>query len=242
MFSKLEDLLEFYNAIDFSRVKIESKKSDIGYWNRLDAAAGLNYVEFSKNVCKYRMSGLSHEDFTYFLKQHIDKEINLCVYFNPEKNNLFAFNLDSVDPQINSIKIYALYVFKTLLSCDIFPLIIKSGHGYHFWGRINGLMENSRLRMFISAVSRRAFSLTAEQGVDMSVLRSILYPRSDTGDISIRMFGGKHMITGEFSHVVTRIDEKDTVLDEKESWDYFHQYIDECTVPADNLNKICGQL
>ena len=235
--SKIDLLCKFYNTIDTSRIKIETKKYGLSYMRKLKSAAELNYCTCKKDVYKYRLSGLSRELFMDFLDRHLKKELNLCVYFNSEKNSLFAFNLDSHGEDESSLKVYALYLFKTLFDLGIDPLIIKSGHGYHFWCRISEPVGNSKLLRFADAVSDKALHISEQKGLNVDILRCTRYPRINTGDISIRLFGTKHMYTGEFSDIVTRIDIEDTVLGENESWQFFEWYLKECRVPLTVFNK-----
>jgi hypothetical protein len=235
--SKRELLCEFYTTIDTQRIKVEIKNHDFDFIRKLKSTATLDYCEIEKDICKYRLSGLSYNSFINFLDSHLKKELNLCAYFNREKNSLFAFNLDSTALKANDIKIYALFLLQCLIKLGIPPLVIKSGHGYHFWCRLDEPVENSKLRKLMNAVSDHALYLAKQNGVDAETLRCTRYPRQNTGDISIRLFGSKHMITGIFSSIVTRIDIEDTILDENESWNYFEGYLSDCHMPLETFNK-----
>ena len=237
--SKIDLLREFYNTADTTRLKIETKFCGLPYCKELKRLGTLEYIAFDQKVCKYRISGLPPDAYQSFLEQHLEKKINLCAYFNPEENAVFAFNLDFVSAIGTDLKIYALYLFRDLYVLGIFPLVLRSGHGYHFWCKVSEPVANTKLRAFMKAACDKAFEEAVSKGVNTDLLRCTRYPRLNTGDISIRLFGSNHIVTGLFSNVVIRIDEADTILNEADSWSYFEKYLREYRIPVSGFFRAC---
>lgn len=239
---KIDLLREFYNTIDTTKVKIETGFRGLHYCSELNRIANLDYLAFENKICKYRISALSPESFNKFLEQHIAKMINLCAYFSPEQNSVFAFNLDIANTVDNDLKVYASYLFKNMLLFGFYPLIIKSGHGYHFWCKINEPVSNIKLRAFMKYVRDKATKDIINKGINTDVLRCTCYPRLNTGDISIRLFGSTHVTTGCFSNIVTRIGATDTILDEFNSWRFFESYLLKCCIPTSVFLNTCNEI
>lgn len=240
--SKIDLLRDFYNTIDTTKVKIETRFHGLPYCRELNHVATLDYLTFENEICKYRISGLSSEVFNEFVEQHIEKKINLCAYFDSEQSSLFAFNLDLVDGNANNLRIFALYLLKAILFWRIIPMIIKSGHGYHFWCKISEPIPNIKLQAFMKYVRGKAIKDAVDLGVNIDALRCTCYPRKNTGDISIRLFGSKHTTTGCFSNIVTEIGTTDTILDECNSWLFFDNYLRKCCIPAPDFFNVCKEI
>jgi hypothetical protein len=192
--------------------------------------ATLDYCEFRDSLYKYRLSGVDPDCFNELLNEHLSKNINLCVYFHKEKNNLFALNLDSTSMWQNKIKVAALYMAENLMELGFTPLIIKSGHGYHFWCRISAPVANVKLQDLMAVLMDTTINRMKAIGLENSDLRCTCYPRQKASDVSLRLFGSEHKKTGLFSFVVTQINTEDTMLDEEASWSYFESYMKECTI------------
>lgn len=236
MDSKEGLLKKFYETVDREKVKIETQNHGLGYFKLVDQLGTFEYGEFRNGVYKYRLSGIEPEVFTRLLRLHIQKELNLCVYLNHEANNVFVFNLDSYVEQGLEIRIFANILAADLFGLGIRPIILKSGHGYHFWCRTAASVRNERLRGFMDAVVNMAVYQTAERGINVESLQCICYPRAVT-DVSIRMFGSRHTVSGRFVPVVTQIGPEDRVMNEEDSWRYFERYMNESSVKAEVFDK-----
>ena len=237
MHSKELLLDEFYTTIDRRQLKVETRSHGKDYIGTMWSAGEFDFGEYKNGVYKYRLSGVEPDRFTEFLEEHVEKKINLCVYFHIEKNNLFAINLDSTVKQGAEIKVMALYIAECMMKLGLPPLVIKSGHGYHFWCRICEPVENCRLQALMNALIKDAVQRLRAKGLKSENLQCICYPRPKASDISIRLFGSEHIISGRFSSVVTGINTEDTVLGEEESWRYFENYMNECTAAKARVEK-----
>jgi len=224
MDSRIVLLNKFYST-DKTKAKIESKNSGTEYLDSLTINSVFEYGEFKNGIFKYKLSDLSPARFDELLSDHIATEINLCAYFNKESNNNFAFNLDYSALPTNDVKIAALLLMQNLIKLEMFPLIIKSGRGYHMWCKIDEKIENTRLISFMNKLKQISIFNIKRDGFNTENVNCTLYPRVDTNDISLRMFGSNHIDTGMFSSVVTEINKNDKLLDMSESWDYFDWYI-----------------
>ncbi|MDQ7092932.1 hypothetical protein REC12_04970 [Desulfosporosinus sp. PR] len=234
---KVMMLYEFYTGLDQEQVKIETKLHSLDYLKELSAKAKLEYCELSGKVYKYKLSGVSQDFYRELLKDHLDKKSNLCAYFRDKESSLFAFNLDSKSEWKDKIKIAALYMADSLLKVGIAPLILKSGHGYHFWCRNSVPVPNSKLQIFMSLIKKSTIQQMMLKGIETNDLQCTCYPRPNGKDVSLRLFGSKHMRTGMFSSVVTRIDAEDTILGEEDSWRYFDRYLREFTLAEKTFAK-----
>lgn len=230
MYSKHELLSRFYTTVDRGQVKIETRTHGFDYMRRLDEIASLQYSEWKNGVFKYKLTNVTEDVFEHFLGLHLESKINLCVFFNAERNNIFCFNLDTFNGSVESLKAVARFLQQNLRRLRIEPLILRSGHGYHFWCRLQSPEENARLQAFMQAMIDVAAFQAVAGGVNIASLQCICYPRHIANDISIRLFGCYHSVTGYFNSVVAKIGENDEILDEEASWRYFEEYLDKCTI------------
>jgi hypothetical protein len=237
MHSKSELLSEFYSTVDRTQVKIETKSHGFDYLQELSKIGTLKYGEWKNDAFKYKLTDLKPTVFDELLKEHLDSKINLCVFFNETGNNIFCFNLDSFGGNINNIKTVARFLSQILNRLQIRPLILISGHGYHFWCRTSSPVENSRLRAFMKAVLDVAVFQAVVKKINISKLQCICYPRFISHDISIRLFGSLHTATGNFTSVVVKIDTEDELLDDENSWLYFENYIKNHTVSNEQFEN-----
>lgn len=190
----------------------------------------LDYGELKSGIFKYRLSGLGPEDFEALLEEHVAKRVNLCAYFGEEKNRLFAFNLDGEGGA--GVKAAALYTADALARLGLFPLAVKSGHGYHLLCRLESPAENARLSALMDAVKKSVAQRLEAKGADAGELSCTCYPRARAGDISLRLFGSVHARTGEFSSVVRGIAAEDDLLSEEASWKCFEGFMRGCASDA----------
>lgn len=230
MYSKHELLTRFYTTVDRGEVKIETRSHGFEYLKKLRGLGTLQYAEWKNGVFKYKLTNVPGGVFDDLVDLHLESQINLCVFFSGQKNNIFCFNLDSFDGSNKSLKAVAQFLREDLRRLNIEPLILKSGHGYHFWCRLARAEENARLQAFMKAmVDVAAFQAVAE-GIGISNLQCICYPRHIPNDISIRLFGCRHSVTGSFNSVVAEIGENGAVLGEEASWRYFEEYMGKHTI------------
>jgi hypothetical protein len=223
----------FYTTVDKGSFKVETKDFFPEFLDNKDKNAICQYSEFKNGIFKYCFSDVSEVFYDRCLEEHLGNKINLCCYLNPIANSLFAFNLDSYEKldrvdECAELKAFAKILSAILLKFGVRPFIICSGHGYHFWCRLSVPVENQRLRVFMQSVlTLSKFQMTAER-LDLSRLQCICYPRVNTHDVSIRLFGSKHTVTGRFCGVVKNPRGEWAACGEEESWHCFEEFIN-CT-------------
>jgi len=223
-------LLNKFYSIDKTKAKIESRDKGIEYLDSLQKNSVFEYGEFKNGIYKYKLSDISSTRFDEMLNEHIETKFNLCAYFNKERNNNFAFNLDYSGMPTNDVKVATLLLMQNLIKLDIYPLIIKSGRGYHMWCKIDEKIENTKLTSFMTKLKQVSIFKTKRDGFDTENVNCTQYPRANINDISLRIFGSSHIDTGMFSSVVTEININDKLLDISESWNYFEWYINNRTI------------
>jgi hypothetical protein len=234
-------LKDFYATIDKTQLKIETKHHGFGYFEEISRLATLDYTEFKNKTYKLKLTNIQPEDFETLLRQHLDSEINICAYFDEQENSVFCFNLDCFTDDDSGIRLVAKFLRETLQKLGILPLVLKSGHGYHFWCKLKDPVPNGELQAFMEALTGIATFEAALDHADFTKLQCICYPRPLTHDISIRLFGARHIGTGVFSPVVVGIGERDELLSEADSWRYFEEYALKCAVETSHFKKASAQ-
>ena len=235
--AKIELLNEFYSTMDKTQVKIETKAHGFDYLKYISSLANLKYSEWVNGLYRYRLTEIEPDIFNHLLKRHIDKKLNICIYFNEIKNNIFCFNLDSFNKNKNEIKEIAVLLNRNLGKLQIKPLILKSGRGYHFWCRLSSAFENSQLQSFMKSMIDITVFEAVMQNINLDRLQCICYPRFNSHDVSIRLFGSNHTETGKFLSVMTNIEDDGSLLDEEQSWRYFENYIKSCTIGKESFGR-----
>ncbi|MDQ7092012.1 hypothetical protein REC12_00185 [Desulfosporosinus sp. PR] len=238
MDSRKNLLNEFFSSLDRAKAKIELRENSFDDLDISNFNFKLSYGEFKDGVLKYKLSGISLECFEHLIDHHLRGKINLCAYFNSQDSCLFALNLDdNSSKKTNDVKVAALLFIKELQKFNIVPLVIKSGHGYHLWCRLSSAVKNETLRQFTAALKNLILLEMFKLGASPEYINCTTYPRLCSDDISIRLFGGIHSKTGQFSWIVTAIDSEDTILSVDDSWAMFEWYISNCLVSIGDFNK-----
>lgn len=228
-------LTQFYSTIDKTSLKLETTKGGFLYLEKLSDLGTLLYSEWKNSVFKYKISNISDKEFHSLIDLHLSGEINYCAYLNSEKNNICCFNLDSFEDDLCNLKVVTIYLVENLLRLNIEPLILKSGHGYHLWIRLVEEYPNAVLLKFMENMIDVAVFQSVVKGVSIKELQCIFYPRVNKGDISIRLFGTYHSVTKKFVGVTVRIDKKDMVLSEEQSWEYFKDFLERANVSSETF-------
>lgn len=233
MEAKAELLKAFYPTADRTQAKLETAEHGPGFLRELQSMSTLRYGEWIEGTFKYRLEGISPAGFDVLLRRHLESSLNLCVYFHPRANAMFCLNLDRFQKSGENLRELAKILLALLRRLEIEPLVLQSGHGYHFWCRLAAPAENARLQEFLHAVTELSVFQAVAAGVSIARLQFICYPRPRVDDISIRLFGCRHTVSGLFSRVVASLDGGDLLLGEEESWAAFARYREMCTVPED---------
>ncbi len=245
MDSKKQLLNAFYSTIDKSQFKIETKEYLPELLDSRKTDAVFQYGEFKNGIFKYRFSNSDAKFFDQCLEDHLSARSNLCCYLDPNANNLFVFNLDTFEKLGEVDRCAELKAFATALSDILFrlglrPLILRSGHGYHFWCRLAAPVENHRLRALMDAVVEVAVLRLTAARIDLGKLQCICYPRVNTNDVSIRLFGSRHAVTGRFCGVVEKIGENRAILGDAESWLCFEQFMNRTSLDSSQFARALG--
>jgi hypothetical protein len=239
MDTRVELLKRFYNTMNPRMLKLEA---EIYGFNFLDALAAnditLEYGQLSeKLIQKYKLLNLTEQHLNQFLQGHINKEYNVCQYFNQIANNIFCFNLDN-NYKVNNTALIpettlALKTLKQYLEeYALTPLVIASGRGYHTWCRLDTPVDNNQLFNFSIRIAAKVMASLHEQGYNYNKIKFSVYPNPRVVTRgSLRLFGSKHIKTKEFSYVYS----SHGLLDETSSWKYFEKYLTSKIIAKDQF-------
>lgn len=234
---RLELLQAYYAPLSHATVKIETGQHGFAFLETLtQRGARLDYGELTLHgtLHKYKMSNVSDEQNERWLGEHVAKRINVCRYFGPEENALFAFNLDNNRLENNTeiipemaFAIRRLDERLTELGCR--PLVIASGRGYHVWTRLAEPRPNQVIYDFMLKVAVLVAAELHFLGGDRRRVKFNFYPDPRTDNtVSLRLFGSNHAKNRIFSRIL----DQDRLLDEPESWVEFARHLEVGTVPG----------
>lgn len=235
-------LNKFCHNFDTTQIKIETKLSGLEFLAKLTSQATLDYVEFKKNIHKYRLSQIPPTLFTDLIEKHINCRLNLCVYFAKQRSNKLALNFDQAKRHTVDVKISALIATSLLSQLDLSPLLIYSGRGYHLWCTFNRDIANEDLVRFLQNIKSIIAYEVKIRGGNPENVNLTCYPGIDTGKNSLRLFGSNHVKTGRFSSIVTQIAVDDVMLNANDSWNYFTNYINTKVTLTNTFDKAAAQL
>lgn len=237
---KVKLVKAFYSGLPKDRAKIETPRYGFGFLEELlSDGVKLEYGELTPAgaLHKYKLSNIPEPRMDAFLRSHVEKACNVCLYFDAHANDVFCFNLDNNHKTDNTLLIpemeFAIRTLRELLSdvgCE--PLIIASGRGYHAWCRLGTRVENKRTYALMVKVAARALERLHKRGYAHDTIKFNFYPDVRIDDIvSLRLFGSDHAKNKVFSRILT----PDGLLDESGSWDYFEHYLSSKTISEDVL-------
>ena len=242
MDSKLNLLKEFYSGLSKDGAKIETNSFGFDFLTQLLAdGATLEYGELTLAglLHKYKILNISKHRMDEFLKAHIAKECNVCLYFDIRANNMFCFNLDNNHKTNNTIVIsemdLAVRTIRNQLSelgCE--PLIIAIGRGYHVWCRLVSAVDNNLLYQFMLRVAAKTMAALHKNGYDYNKIKFNFYP--DTRNykvVSLRLFGSEHAKNKTFSFIST----PEGLLNEAASWEYLEHYMRNKTISESKFRQ-----
>jgi hypothetical protein len=244
---RLALLLEFYRGLPKDRAKVETRYHGFAFLEGLLAdGATLEYGELTLSglLHKYKLANLSAGRMRQLLRAHIDKEFNVCLYFDDRANSLFCFNLDNnhkVDSTALIPEVVAAVGFldATLRDLGCVPLVLASGRGYHLWVRLASAVENDRLYGLMIRVAAKTAAALQSRGLDPTRIKLNLYPDRRIRDIvSLRLFGTEHAKNHVFSHVWT----PEGLLDEQASWGAFEEHFRCNTLALDGFKQAYSTL
>lgn len=227
---RLALLSRYYAPLSTGTVKLETSQYGFGYLEALARrGAKLEYGELTLHgaLHKYKLSGVGAEQWSELLADHVAKRSNVCLYFGPSENALFAFNLDNNLRQNNTEVIPEMALAVRLLrdrleSQGYRPLAIASGRGFHVWCRLESPRPNAEIHGFMLKAAVEVAAQIHFQGGNRHRVKFNFYPDPRTDNtVSLRLFGSEHAKTKRFSSVLVG----DRLLGEDESWDYFEAHV-----------------
>jgi hypothetical protein len=238
---------EFYRGLPMDRAKVESHEHGFAFLDRiLVDGITLEYGELTLSglLHKYKLTGIPAHRMDEFLRAHVEKMCNVCLYFHDRANSTFCFNLDNNHKTNNTAIIpemeTAVRVTRETLErvgCD--PLVIASGRGYHVWCRAERAVDNDRLYEFMRRVAVGAMAALHAAGSDHRKVKFNVYPDRRTRDtVSLRLFGSEHAKNGVFSSVLTSAG----LLDEERSWEHFESHMRTRTIPEGVFDRAFDDL
>jgi hypothetical protein len=225
------DLLRtFSRGFTAGAAKVETARHGLRFLDELLAGGSrLEYAELTplRLVHRYKVVDIPEDRMDELMRAHVDKEFNVCRYFNPTANDTFCFNLDNNHRTNNTVVIpemdLAIRALRQCL-CEVGcpPLIVASGRGFHAWCRLTQSVDNERLYRFMLPAAALALSSVHAAGYDHRNVKVNLYPHVQLQNVvSLRLFGSNHAKTGVFSHIWT----VDGLLGERASWDRFEEFV-----------------
>lgn len=238
---------------DFSRgfiagsVKIETEQFGFTFLDWLLSEGGaLEYGELTDTrlLHKYKIVDVAGPRMDELMQLHVMKQLNLCRYFDTEKNDVLCFNMDNNHKTDNTAIIpqmdVALTTLRTcLLGLGCEPLIVASGRGYHVWLRLDEPIDNAVLYDFMVAAAARALLPLLIRGDDHRAVKFSFYPDVNVVDsVSLRLFGTEHAKNKTFSHVLT----PNGLLNEGDSWKYFEHFVQNGATPAATIVAALDEL
>jgi hypothetical protein len=230
MSPRVDLLRAFSRGFAAGTAKVETAQHGLGFLHELlSGGARLEYGELTplRLVHRYKLVDIPEDRMDELMRAHVEKEFNVCRYFNPTENGTFCFNLDNnhrtnntlVIPEMD-LAIRALSRCLSEMGCP--PLIVASGRGFHAWCRLTESIDNERLYRFMLPAAALALSSVHAAGYDHRNVKVNLYPHVALQNVvSLRLFGSNHAKTGVFSHVWT----VDGLLGEGPSWDCFEEFV-----------------
>jgi hypothetical protein len=230
-------LKEFYRGLPKDRAKIETEAHGFDFLSGLlTGGVELEYGELTLAgaLHKYKLAGISESRMDDFLRAHVEKACNVCLYFDERANDLFCFNLDNNSRTDSSALIPETRAAVRILAerlrelgCE--PLVVASGRGYHVWGRLEAPVPNDRLHGFMLRAAVAAAAGLHAEGLDRHRIKFNFYPDPRTHHVvSLRLFGSLHAKNKVFSRVMG----PEGLLDEPESWERFAAHASDGTIPV----------
>jgi hypothetical protein len=240
-------LREFSCGFIRGTAKVETEQFGFPFLEQLlTDGASLEYGELTATrlLHKYKLVDLPERRMDELLQRHINKECNVCRYFDAGANDVFCFNLDNnhktdntrVIPEMN-LAVGALGRCLRDLGCE--PLILASGRGFHVWCRLEAPAANDRLYGFMLHAAARALLAFHDSGYDHRQIKFNFYPDVKAHNVvSLRLFGSEHAKNKVFSHVLT----PGGLLGEADSWKYFEDFLRNKTMSLSKFAAAAGAL
>lgn len=235
-------LREFYRGLPKDRAKVETRHHGFEFLHALlSDGITLEYGELTLSglLHKYKLANITVDRMDRLLQAHVDKEFNVCLYFDHRANSEFCLNLDNNHKVNNTViipemRLAVRFIAELLSSIGCVPLVMASGRGYHVWCRLDRPVENERLYGFMIRLAAKTAAFLQAQGRDHNRIKINLYPDRRIRDVvSLRLFGSEHAKNKIFSHIWT----PDGLLDEQASWARFEDHLTANTIEAQRFDE-----
>ena len=240
MDTRVRLLKDFYSTMEKGKLKLEINDHGFDFVEKLLAEGiTLEYGELSVYglTHKYKLLNVSESSINRLLQDHVNKNCNVCFYFNEVANNTFCFNMDNNHKNNNTELIpemqFALNALMGyLVELGIEPLVLASGRGYHVWCRVDEAIGNQLLSDMMVRIAAKTMTALHENDYNYQKVKFNMYPNPRNNNIlSLRLFGSEHIKNKTFSYVYTKMG----LLDEEKSWDFFADYLVKKTIPKDKF-------
>lgn len=238
--------MDFFNSMQKNKLKLEINRYGFDFLDKFSAAGiVLEYGQLTPYLIhKYRFLNVPEQCLEELLQWHLDKQGNICLYFNETANNVCCFNLDNNYKDTNTPLIPEMIFSVNILSeflaeLGMEPLVVVSGRGYHLWCRFTEVIDNQRLFDFMIRMEARTLAALHKNNYDYHRIKVNIYPNNQITNIgSLRLFGSEHIRCKIFSYVLT----KTGMLDEAESWQRFTDYLENRTIPLQQFQQAYDEL
>lgn len=239
-------LMEFFNSMQKNKLKLEINRYGFDFLDKFSAAGIiLEYGQLTPYLIhRYRFVNVPEQWLEELLQWHLDKQCNICLYFNETANNVCCFNLDNIyrginTPLIPEIEFSVNILSEYLAELGMEPLVVISGRGYHLWCRFAAVIDNRQLFDFMIRMQARTLAALNKNKYDYHKIKINIYPNSQIANLgSLRLFGSEHIRCKIFSYVRTPTG----MLDEAGSWQRFTDYLENRTIPVRQFQQAYDQL
>lgn len=246
MDSRVILLKEFYGTMQKDKIKLESNCYGFDFLDTLlSDDTQLEYGELTSSLIhKYKLVNIPDYSMDALLEGHLNKYYNVCLYFNEIANNIFCFNLDNNFKENNTelipeMKYSVEQLTQYLMELGMEPLVIVSGRGYHMWGRLDEPIDNKQLHNFMLQLVAKTMEALHRNGYDYHRVKFNMYPNNEIiNTVSLRLFGSEHVKNKIFSYIY----DKNTILNEEESWKRFADYLINKTITKEKFIQAADKL
>ena len=232
---KLELLKQYFESVSRSVIKYETIQN-YGFDFLNTIKDNIVYTELLKNISKYKLQNLTEEQFDTYLMKHIEKQDNVCAYFNTKANNVFIFNIDEEKKGLANAT--AKYMYNFLVLAGIEPMMLKSGRGWHLWCRLTQRVPNAIIADYMIQIILITTLWLKFEGYDekkVNISRYPMYPEKQSNSLRFPM--SYHVRTKEFSNVSHPIRGE---LSEEESWDFLKEHMETKSLTVEEFKQSLG--
>ena len=139
-------------------LRLDPDKAEYGlYHGRVPAGGERQQLSYTVTTDEKRLAQL--------LYYHVNGDLNVCQYFDQQKNSVLCFNIDlnrqyydtygdPTDEMIQTVIDYTVRLIMFLRQIGLDPLVLETGNGCHVWIRFTEPIDNAELRIFAKNVEK----------------------------------------------------------------------------------------